>query len=299
MQPFSRETILDRRQTYVRWTAVVAGALVAIGTWMLLQLLLTGGALSSIDPDELDNVRAFGVGTTIGSVLAPLIAMFVGGLVAGRLAGHLDRKVSGLHGVLVWTITSIVGLTLLASAVGAMARGSDITAHHGGSFAAPAIGSGELVDSHLDSINRRLKQQNAPTLDKSEFLDAAHHSTYGRNAFDRDRFVARLSAKSSLSRPEAEAVLAHLGNRSGEVMSAASQVAEHRLRAMAAAEDAGNAMFGAGIGLLLCLIAAAGGGVLGANLVRGARRRDDGNIREGGPHTTAPYPTVTPEREGV
>jgi hypothetical protein len=298
MQPFSRETILDRRQTYVRWTAVVAGALVAFGSWMLLQLLLTGGALSSLDPDEVDNLRAFGIGTTIGSVIAPLLAMFVGGLVAGRLAGHLDRKVSGFHGVLVWTITSVLGLTLLASAVGAMTDRRDITAH-AGNFAAPPVGSGELVDSQLDAINYRLKQHNAPQLDKTEFLDAAHRSMQGRDTFDRDVFVARLSDKSSLSRPEANAVLAHLGSRSGEVISVASQVAEHRLRAAAAAEDAGKAMFAAGIGLLLCLIAAAGGGVLGANLVRGSRRRDDGNIREGGPHTTAPYPTVTPDRQDV
>src|SRR6476646_6234568 len=136
MQPFSRETITDRRQPYVRWTAVIAGALSALGTWLLLQLLFTGGALSAIDPDKVDRVHGYAIGTSIGSVLAPLIAMFVGGLVAGRLAAYYDRRISGFHGALVWTIASVLGLAFLGSAVSSVIDRDALAAH--ANMAAPA-----------------------------------------------------------------------------------------------------------------------------------------------------------------
>ncbi len=306
MQPFSRETITDRRQPYIRWTAVIAGALVALGSWMLLQLLFTGAALSAIDPDEVDNMRGYGIGTSIGSVLAPLLAMFLGGLTAGRLADHHDRKVSAFHGALVWTIAGVAGLVLLGSAVSSMVSRNDVTAH--ARLSAPPPGAADIVDSAITDLNIRQDAANAPELSKPELLDAAHYSMIGRETFDRNAFVVRLDDKTSLSRPEAEAVLANLGDRTNDVILASNDLAIHRERALSAAEDAGKAMLGAGLGLLLCLIAAAGGGLLGSKLFR---RRDgridrsgdtfvDPNIDHAGrpatPYTTAPYPTITPER---
>ena len=307
MQPISRETITDRRQPYIRWTAVIAGSLVALGSWLLLQLLLTGGALSAIDPDNIDNARGYGIGTSIGSVLAPLLAMFLGGLVAGRLADHHDSKVSAFHGALVWTIASVAGLALLGSAVSSMVNRNDVTTH--AQLSAPPPGAADIVDTAVQDLNVRQNAANAPDLSKSEILDAARYSMVGRETFDRNAFVVRLDDKTSLSRPEAEAALANLGDRSNDVILAANDLAIHRERALAAAEAAGKAMLGAGLGLLLCLIAAAGGGLLGTKLFRrrGGRIDRSGDTvvepavvdyagRAATPYTTAPYPTITPER---
>src|SRR5262245_45568318 len=109
MQPFSRETILDRRSPGVRWSAVFAGAVAAVGIWMLLELLGLGIALLVLDAEDIDGVRSFAIGTTLWSMLAPLIALFIGGYLAGRLASHYDRLVAGLHGGLVWAVTSALG----------------------------------------------------------------------------------------------------------------------------------------------------------------------------------------------
>jgi len=106
MKPFTRETVTDRRQPAVRWNAVIAGSLVALGTWVLLQLLITGAALTAIDADHVDRLGSYSIGTSVGSILAPLLAMFAGGLVAGRLASFYDGRVSAFHGALVWTIAS-------------------------------------------------------------------------------------------------------------------------------------------------------------------------------------------------
>src|SRR5688500_20368747 len=114
MKPiFSRETVVDRRQPQIHWGAALAGSALALGLWNLFNLLFIGGAMTAIEPDELDSISKFGIGTGIGSVLAPLIAMFIGGLVAGRLASHFDRRVAAGHGALVWALSSVLGLVIM------------------------------------------------------------------------------------------------------------------------------------------------------------------------------------------
>jgi hypothetical protein len=300
MQPFSRETIVDRRHPSVRWTAAIAGALVACGTWLLFQLLFTGGALAAIDPEEVERAHAFGIGTSTGSILAPLIAMFVGGAVAGRLAGFYDRKVASFHGVLVWAIASIVGVALLVNVASNIAT-SRMGAAHDPSFAPPPPGAGELVDQSLASVNAKLEADRAPTLSKGVFLDASRvaisTSPAGSPTYDREAFIRRLEQKTKMSRPEAEAAFTALGPRAPDVLLASSQVAAHREASMKAAEDAGETMLAAGVGLLLCLASAVAGSLLFTRRTRG-----DGGavVAEPAPaHTTAPYASVaTPEVHG-
>jgi hypothetical protein len=285
---FSREAVIDRRQPQIRWTAVLAGALLAIGLWNLLQLLLVGGALSAIDPDEVDDVRLFGIGTGIGSMLAPLIAMFVGGLLAGRMASHYDRRVSGLHGVLVWALTSVVGLVLMATVLGALADKSTLA--HGDAMP-PVAGTRAYLDDQVTRINRHLEAQHAPTITTDDVVDAARvaGTTAGGTprTLDRSAFIARLDAETKLSRPEAEAAIGELGDDAPDVIAAGHQLAVHRQYALAKAEDTGCALLVAGIGLLLCGATAIAGAIFGAR--RGNRRYARPDTIPG--HTTAPYPT--------
>lgn len=126
MQPFSRETIIDRRQPAVRWSAVVAGSVVAVSVWMLLQLFGTGVGLSMLGTRDLDRVHSFGVGTSAWSVLAPLVALFLGGMLAARLDGHHDRKIAGLHGLLVWGLASLVGVIAVTASIAMMSPSTTV-----------------------------------------------------------------------------------------------------------------------------------------------------------------------------
>jgi MFS family permease len=120
MQPFSRETIVDRRQPTLRWTAVLAGSAVAIASWLLLQLFGSGIALSVLDTRDWDRVRAVGIGSSAWSVVALAFSLFVGGLLAGRIDGHHEKRVAGLHGLLVWAVTAIVGVVSVTSSIAMM-----------------------------------------------------------------------------------------------------------------------------------------------------------------------------------
>jgi len=287
MKPiFSREAVVDRRQPAIRWGAVLAGSALALGLWNLFNLLFIGGALTAIDPDEIDRANAYGIGTGIGSVLAPLIAMFVGGLVAGRLSSHYDRRVSAGHGALVWAITSVLGLVFMASVIGNLVDKRGVSAH-AAAVEPIAPGTGAFVDDSVRMINQHLKSVSAPTISKTDFLDASRYAAGDGRGINKDAFVSRLDANTDLSRPEAEAVLTKLGDTAPDVIIAGQQLALHRQQAMEAAETTGNALLAAGVGLFLCLATSIAGAIIGS----GMRRRD------GRPeaiahhhHTTAPYP---------
>jgi hypothetical protein len=293
MKPiFAREAVVDRRQPAIRWSAVFGGAALALGLWNLFNLLFIGGALTAIDPDELDRATSYGIGTGVGSMLAPLIAMFIGGLVAGRVAAHYDRRVAAAHGALVWAITSVAGLVIMASVLGNLVDKRGISAH--ADLAAPPPGTSELVDDELRLINQHLKSQNVHTIDKDDFLDAARYAT-GDNRINRDGFISRLDANTALSRPEAEAALDRLGTSAPETLIAAGQLALHREQAMKAAESTGNAMLAAGVGLFLCLVTAIAGAVIGGRN-RGHRTPIRHDTIPGQPlaNVTSPYPAQDP-----
>src|SRR5688500_8206212 len=110
MRPIARETIIERRQPALRWSAVLAGATAAVAIWMLLQLIGMGAGLAAVELDDSGSLRSVGIGTTVWSMIAPLVAMFVGGLVAGRLATTFDSKVGAAHGFVTWAVTSLAGI---------------------------------------------------------------------------------------------------------------------------------------------------------------------------------------------
>jgi hypothetical protein len=120
MQPITRETIVDRRQPAIRWSAIFAGTAVAVGVWILLQVFGMGAGLSAIDTDNAGSLRGVGIGTSVWSLLAPLVAMFIGGWIAGKLAATRDDRVGGLHGVVVWALTSVAGVMLAVSLISAI-----------------------------------------------------------------------------------------------------------------------------------------------------------------------------------
>lgn len=124
MRPIARETIVDRRQPALRWSAVIAGTTAAIALWMLLQLIGMGVGLATVELDDSGSLRSVGIGTTVWSIIAPLVAMFVGGFVAARLATTFDPKTGAAHGFITWAVTSLVGIVALAWLVASLVGGA-------------------------------------------------------------------------------------------------------------------------------------------------------------------------------
>lgn len=102
----------------IRWGAVAAGVAVGIAVQLALTLLGVATGLSAADVDS--DGASLGRGALIWAGISMLIAALVGGYVAARMTG-LKRKADGvLHGVVTWSVTTMLFATLASSATGSM-----------------------------------------------------------------------------------------------------------------------------------------------------------------------------------
>src|SRR5215472_10935177 len=106
----------------ISWGAVVAGAVVAVATTILLSLLgaaMGAGSIHALDTTSTD-LANYGSGAAIWEIINLALSMAFGGYVAARLSGthsHLDGE---LHGVTMWGVAVLLGSVLLAQAIGGL-----------------------------------------------------------------------------------------------------------------------------------------------------------------------------------
>ncbi len=125
------ETSAPTREWYTPWRrtswgAVFAGAFVALGVFLMLQILGAGIGASTIDLTgrEVTSARSLGIGAAIWWLVTGLIALFIGGWVAGRL-GWLPTKIDrALHGLTVWAVFYVALFLLITTALSAVVGGS-------------------------------------------------------------------------------------------------------------------------------------------------------------------------------
>jgi hypothetical protein len=129
-------TQMGWRRSYSRnsWGAVVAGAVVAAATMLLLIFLgiaLGAGALRLTQTGSAD-LRSYGLGAGIWTAINLILSMAFGAYVAAWLSGthsHLDGE---LHGITVWALATLLATLLLAQlaslAVGTMTASTGATA---------------------------------------------------------------------------------------------------------------------------------------------------------------------------
>lgn len=101
----------------VSWGAVLAGAIIALATQIVLTLIGVAIGLATVNPATGDSPTgtALGAGAAIWFVVSSLISLFLGGYIAARLAG----KVNGwLHGLTTWGTLTLLMLMLLTTAAG-------------------------------------------------------------------------------------------------------------------------------------------------------------------------------------
>ncbi|AXC51310.1 hypothetical protein DRW48_14305 [Paracoccus suum] len=116
---------------YVDWGAIFAGAAIAAGVSVIMTAFAAALGLGSIS-DE--GVSGFGlVLTALFTVISMVAAYMLGGYIAGRMRRRVDGAASeevtardGIHGLVVWSLGTLLGGFLAVSAItgGAKAVGS-------------------------------------------------------------------------------------------------------------------------------------------------------------------------------
>jgi hypothetical protein len=260
----------------VSWGAVFAGAVAAVGLWMLLYAFGLAIGASTLNVQDAGSAKATGIFTGVWGAIAPLIALFIGGVVAGRGAG-VDRRGDGaLHGFVTWGLAAIGGAWLLASLVGAIAGGvasvGKTAAKAAGGASAPQIeqamrSAGIDANDLVRPVNDRLRAEGRPAVSPAEMQAAARdvlQQSVRTGAIDQQVIVQALADNTSLSRSDAQQLA---GQMQSQLQNARGQLMN---QVQSAADAAGKALWGAFIALALGLIAAIVGGIVG---VPGLRRR--------------------------
>lgn len=104
----------ERDLQRVRWSSVLAGLFLALGTLVLLGLLGFATGVTVLDPAGRASLERLGAGMGLWMAFASLVALFVGGYAAAKLGGAIRRGDGALAGVLTWAVS----LALLVFVVG-------------------------------------------------------------------------------------------------------------------------------------------------------------------------------------
>lgn len=199
----------------ISWSAVFAGVLVAIVTQMLLSLLGLGIGLGTIDPVEEQNPAAgLGIGSAIWYIVTSLISLFIGGWVAGRLASAPRLFDGVIHGILTWSLMTLLTIYFLTTTIGNILGGASrllggIARTAGSAVSSAAPGLGNAVQDQLQAngidinnldlgdlkneVNQVLRQTGDPNLNPN---------TLERKA-DQAANQAKNSASQAASNPQA------------------------------------------------------------------------------------------------
>lgn len=117
--------IPDRSHPFLSWGGIIAGCVAALAIHLLLTLLGMGLGLLAFDPGENDRpFLTVGVASGIIWSIAALISLWAGGWIAGRIAGNPDIKGGAIHGILVWSLATVVVFFTVFRSAGAVVGGA-------------------------------------------------------------------------------------------------------------------------------------------------------------------------------
>lgn len=110
----------------IAWTAIFAGAVLALVTQLLLSMLGTAIGLSTVDPlqpEGTPSAEAMGIGAGLWWIISGFLALLFGGWVAGKLSGSPWSFDGALHGLLVFALVTLIGTYIVGSALTNLVQG--------------------------------------------------------------------------------------------------------------------------------------------------------------------------------
>ena len=194
---------------HTSWSAVFAGALLALMTTFLLSLLFAGIGLQSIDLTSQQPLSGLGTGGIIALVVTNLLALFLGGWVAGHLAGTPRRSDAFIHGVLTWGVLTILTIFLLTTALGRFIGG--VTSLVGGAVSTTTQAAAAATPDSAQGAGSVLSQIpgfNVVQSQIDQFLNQAGVQDPAQASQELGQLIVnRVQAGESLTSPDAQAEL--------------------------------------------------------------------------------------------
>ncbi len=151
------ENIPEAKNSRVSWAAIFGGTLIMLITLMLLSLLGLGIGIGTINPmEESHPLAGIGTGALIWWVISNIIAVFAGAYTAAKLT-NLSYNFSGiLHGILTWSLFTIISFMLMATSIGGIISGVGGVVSK--SLSTVGIGVSEITEQvNTDRISRLIQ----------------------------------------------------------------------------------------------------------------------------------------------
>lgn len=285
-------TVVEAAQPSLRWGAIVAGWLVAVGIAFLLYVGGLAMGFTAFDPDDVEaTAKGIGMGTAAWLILTWVVSMLIGGMFASWFDGRDDETTGVMHGITVWGLSiAASGLLLALGMGGAIGGGASLAAtagmhRHGMSRSVGSLHDAQRMGSDASVLLQARLSQKIRTADSpaspaattdmqtgatpmpaappAPKLDprVAGAATAALLANHPDTARALLAANTDLPQADIDAAVQSL---SPEV-----SAAQARLKAAAdrATHYAAMAMWVLLLSIVLSLLAAALGGWLGASHV--------------------------------
>lgn len=264
----------------LNWGALVGAIFVSLGIWALLYSLGLALGLSSVDPNNPSSLRGAGMGTGVWSVIAPLVALFFGGMFAARSSRSLDRLTATMHGTVVWSVSTVLGIFLIGSALSAIVSGA---VKVGGTAATAVLGTagaavsqggnvgkalGLDTESLVAPINQKLRAQGKPQVTAEQLKNAtssiAQRAVQSGGNIDRETLITSLVQETSLSRADSEDIASQVTSAFDQQKQNAMQTlqkAQHT--ALEGVDTTGKVFWAIFASLALGLISALLGSIVG------------------------------------
>ena len=261
----------------ISWAAVFGGVILVVAVQLLLTLLGAGIGFGTVNVSAgtTPDASSIGIGAGVWWIVSSIIALAFGGYVSAWLAGIELRWDGLLHGLITWSIATLLTIYLLTSAVGGIIGGG---ASALGSLAS-AAGSGiksaaqpvaEAAGISPDTIQQQAQMYLQPTNPDPAAMTpqdaqkaiATNLATYAKGGPDaaaaKTRIIAIMAAQQKIPVDQAtkqfDDAQAKLAQAKAQAVQAAKTAAD------TAAAAAGHTAFAAFADLLIGAIAAAIGG---------------------------------------
>jgi hypothetical protein len=223
----------------ISWGAVIAGAIVAAATSLLLSLLgaaFGAGSVGDLQAAARGEANAAGVGIAIWAIIDLFLSMLFGGYVASRLSGthsHLDGE---LHGVTMWALATLLGVLGFAGALAGAIAGMGF--NFGPAMIGPTASQSVQVAPEanpqrlIDRFEASLGRSGNPTTMTHDQIGAEIRSLLGGHSFvtggslsdaDRARLVSLVAAQFGLTNDEATQRVARMESDAKATFAAADQ----------------------------------------------------------------------------
>lgn len=296
-----RDLVVEQTGFRLSWGAIFAGFVIA--TVLQFALSLLGLGLGLLGWDLGDPLANLGLGAGIWFALTAIITMFIGGMTTGRLAGVLTRGDGALHGIVMWSLSTLLAIYLAYSGTSRVLGGvfgvvsSAVTTTVGavasGVSQAGVAAVGQAGNLDLTAIQREveatLQQTGNPALQPDSLqqqLESARGSAatgatneaLAQDIFNqiqqtagqvrRDDLINVITARSNLSRPEAERLATRIETASAgarsQIATTADQVGTQAAQTASSAVEGAEEVLKRGAWLALLVmglsVAAAAGG---------------------------------------